>query len=170
MVTQTHVLEYLRVALDLHFRQVFDIGSLGGRFADLEIVGRVGAREEEVAHVLVVDLEVGDADAVGDVGGGAGGGDALEEVFARAGDEAGLGGGAHHGVGLAGAGLAVGEDAGVVTFEVVVEEFFAERVVDPLLRGVVFVFGVVGPEGTVECEVFFFDDFSCLRPGVSWVG
>ncbi|KAH9838116.1 hypothetical protein Tdes44962_MAKER08265, partial [Teratosphaeria destructans] len=140
------------VAADLLVGEVLHVDAVLLALADLEVGGlAAGAGGEEVLDVLVVDLEVGDVDVVGDAAVLLGL-DALEEAAAGAGDEAGLVEGAHHGVGLAGAGLAVGEDAGVVAIEVVVEKLLAERGVDVMLVGVVGVGVVVGPEGLVEGE------------------
>ncbi len=68
-VAHAHVAHYLGEVFDGHVGQVFDVGAFGGRFAELEVVGGVGAGDEEVAHVLVVDFEVGDAHVVADVRG-----------------------------------------------------------------------------------------------------
>lgn len=121
---------------------------------------------EKVTHVLIVDLEVGDMDAVGGIGAGLVV-DAVEQGLAGAGDEAGLFGGAHHGVTLAGTRLAIGENAGVITFKVVVEELLAKGAVDVLLVSVVGVVQVVGPERLVEDERLFFVDPAavCARVG-----
>lgn len=87
-----------------------------------------GVRCEEIANVLVVDLEVADQRQVADAGGD---GDRFEDVIEGAWDDAALfamvgggGGGIRgrivgtlHGVGFAAAGLTVGEDRGVVAFE-----------------------------------------------------
>lgn len=171
-VAALHVAQNLGDAADRHFGQIFDIGAFGGRLANLEVVwGLVGHDgDQQVAHVLVVDFEVGDAHAVADIGGlELRGSNALKEVLAGAWDEAGLVGRAHHGVGFAGSSLAICENAGVVALEVVVEELLAEAVVDIVLVGVVRVLEVVAPEGVVESEVLLFDDFACFGLSVGWV-
>src|SRR5690242_11883612 len=54
----------------------------------------------------------------------------------------------------------------MVAAEVVVEELFAKRLVDVLLRGIVRVALVVRPEGAVEGELLVLDERSAL---VLWV-
>ncbi|KAH6611086.1 hypothetical protein Trco_001106 [Trichoderma cornu-damae] len=162
---------HLHVAHDLvdvphgHFGQVLDVGPLGGGLADLEVVGRRAGDDghQEVSDVLVVDLEIRDPDVVGDAGVlVVGGVYALEQILASPGDQPGVLGRPHHGVALAGARLAVGEDARVVALEVVVEELFAEAVVDVFLGGVVLVVGVVAPERAVKGKALVAGDLAGL--------
>ena len=88
--------------------------------------------------MLVIDFEVGNADGVRDVRRDAGL-DALEEVFACSRDQTRLLVCAHHCVRFPGACLSVGEDTGVIAFEVVVKKFLPKCIVNVLLVSVVFV-------------------------------
>ena len=157
------------IALDLNVRQALHVHAVRLGLANLEIVGAVAARDEQVAHMLVVDLKVGDVHVVGGVGRGLML-DPVEEGLARARDEARLGGRAHHRVALAGAGLAVGEDARVVAVEVMVEKLLGKGAVDVVLVRVVRVALVVRPEGLVEREGLLFDDLARGRACVGRVG
>ena len=85
--------------------------------------------------MLVIDFEIGDADGVRDVWRYASF-DALKKVFASPWDETWLLVCTHHGIGFARAGLTIGEDACVVSLEVVVQKFLAERIVDVFLVGI----------------------------------
>ena len=125
---------------------------------------------EQVVHLLVVDLHVADLDLrlpgaliallrhlLGYP---------LEERVAEPRDDPLVVLGAHHAVGLAGAGLAVGEYAGVVPVEGVVEQVDAEGLEDALLAGEV---GVVVGQERVEAVI----EGEALRglptgKGVSW--
>ena len=60
--------------------------------------------------------------------------------------------GSHHGEALSGSRLSVGEDAGVVASEGVVEDVDAESVEDGLLTGEVTVRRIHGPEAVIERE------------------
>ena len=60
----------------------------------------------------------------------------------------------HHGVCFARASLSVGEDAGVVALEGVVQDAASDALKDGVLAGVVVVAGVDGVEAVVERERF----------------
>ncbi|OSS44596.1 hypothetical protein B5807_10694 [Epicoccum nigrum] len=161
VVALSQVLGNFGVTLDFFLAQSLDIDAVLGALADLEVDGRNGGGHEQVADVLVVDFEVGDLDVVGGVGlrlvl------DAVEQLLAGAANQARVVVGAHHGVALARARLAVGEDARVVAAEVVVEEFLAERLVHVLLGGIVRVGLVVRPEGAVEGKLLVLDERAAL--------
>src|SRR2546423_5014582 len=126
---------------------------------------RIRPRLEEVADVLVVDFKIRHADIVADIGALIGL-DSLEQIFAGPRDQAGLVRRTHHGVTLARPGLAVGEDARMVAFKVVVQKLFAQAVEDIFLVRVVTAGGIVGPEGIVEGENLLFEDFSRLGASV----
>ena len=94
---------------------------------------------EEVSDVLVIDFEVGYSNTVGYVCAFVAF-YAFEEVFAGSRYEAWLLGRAHHRVGLPRTSLAICENAGVITLEIVVQELFTEAVVYFFLVRIVLVF------------------------------
>lgn len=102
-------------------------------------------------YLLIVDLHVRDFDLVRGALLSAGS-DPLEEGVAEARDQALVVRRAHHGVRLARAGLAVGEDAGVVAREGVVEDVDPDGREDRLLRGEGAALDGQGVEAVVERE------------------
>ena len=168
-VAHPHQSLHLMIALDLNVRQALHVHAVRLRLADLEIVGPVAARDEQVPHMLVVDLKVRDVHVVRRVWRRLVL-DPIEERLTRTRDQARLLGRAHHRVALAGARLPVREDARVVAVEVVVEELLGEGAVDVFLMGVVRVALVVRPERLVEGEGLLFDDLARVRAGVGRVG
>ena len=92
----------------------------------LAVVGRVGGLKQ-IPQLLVVDLEVGEEREVARIRARGGGG--LEEVLERLLHEA------AHRVGLAAAGLPVGEDGAIVALEHGLDDVRADLLVHGLGRG-----------------------------------
>ncbi|KAH9390135.1 hypothetical protein TYRP_007684 [Tyrophagus putrescentiae] len=112
-----------------------------GVIVDAQLV-RVGERTEQVVGVLVVQLQEGDANGVLGVLAG----QVVDQLVDGAGDHAAgrvlvpadvqVGAVAHHGEGLPGARLAVGEDGAVVALDHLVHQRHHHRAVDVHLLGV----------------------------------
>ena len=115
----------IRIGRDGQFGQVLDVGAQQGMFPDPQIARILGV--QQISDPFAVDLHVTDLDGVLRVGIVVVV-DLLEEVLAQSRDDALvlLVLFAHHGVGLAGAGLAVREDAHVVAFEGVLQHLLAQ--------------------------------------------
>ena len=150
-VSNLHETLDILVAAHRLIGQVLHVYTIALGFADLEVIGRSALGREEVLDVLVVDFEVGDVNLVRYS-------TVLLRVYsfkqasASSRDETRLIRRAHHRVRLAAAGLAVGEDARVVSVEVVIQEVLTEGAVDIGLARKVWVCFIVRPEGLIECE------------------
>jgi hypothetical protein len=152
-VAQLHPPQNLTDPTDGNLGEILDVGAVGGGLANLEVVGRIAARGEQIANMLVVDLEVRDPNSEVNIGRIVLV-NALEQVSASARDEPRILRSAHHGVTLSRASLAVGKDAGVISLKVVVQKVFSQILVNIFLVGVVGVTSVDTAEGSVISESF----------------
>lgn len=85
--------------------------------------------------------------------------DLFEEIFVCLWNKVRLVRCVYYGVIFIRVGLIVGEDVGMVVFEVVIKKFFIKIVVYVFLMCVVGVVGVVVLERVIKGEFFVFDDF-----------
>ena len=150
IVSLLHEVEDITEVHDQMLGQVLHVGPGGRVLADLERVG--GVLLQQVLDPLVVDLEVADLRAERRSLGLARL-DLLEERLADPRDQPALLLRPHHRVRLARPRLPVGEHAGVVPGERVLDHVRAEVVVDALLVDEVRVGGAVRPVGVVEGEL-----------------
>ena len=145
LVADLKVLHHFGHCSDRHFLYVLDEDSLLRRFSELQLPLLVDVQQVSELFVVELDVRAHDQKILGLVRLGR-----LEDRLEAARDDAFLLlvlEAAHHGVGLARAGLAIGEDRAIVALEYFLGEVLAGGVEDVGLRG-------GGLEDVVEGEGF----------------